>query len=487
MDEVLTDVVVVGGGPGGSTTATLLAKSGHRVVQLEREHHPRHQIGESLLPATVHGVCKLLDVFEDVEAAGFVRKLGGTFRWGRGAEPFTFAFHTTTLKDAGYAYQVERARFDEILFRNAERHGVDTREGVEVLEPIVEDGRVSGVLARGADGVTFAVRAAFVVDASGHGSRLSRHVGTRAYSDFFQNVAVYGYFRDAGRRPAPYEGNIVTSAFKHGWCWFIPLSDGMTSVGAVVDRRHAARIGADREGTLMDFVGECPIVDELLAPAQRITDHPFYGEVRVRKDWSYMTDKLTAPGIVLVGDSACFVDPVFSSGVHLATYGGVLAARTIATALSAEIDEARCLDEFERRYRREFGVWYEFLLGFFDIEQDWDDHFWSARRLLNTTERANEAFINLVAGGGSAAGEFFAEREGLGREFANMIPAVADVGDGARPAQPDAIPETRLNDERVRESRALIAGAVTAPLFEGGLVPSADGLRWAEEAAAAAG
>jgi len=487
MAELVTDVVVVGGGPAGSTAATLLAKSGHRVVQLERERHPRHQIGESLLPSTVHGVCRLLDVFDDVQAAGFVRKRGGTFRWGRRAETYTFAFKSTTLAEADYAFQVERARFDQLLFENARRHGVDGREGVEVLEPIVEDGRVAGVRARDEHGEPLVVRAAFTVDASGHGSRLARHVGRRAYSDFFQNVAVYGYFRGAGRRPAPYEGNVVTSAFEQGWCWFIPLSDELTSVGAVVDRRHADRIGQDRDGALMTFVQACPIVSELLEPAERVSDESMYGQVRVRKDWSYMTDRLTAPGIVLAGDAACFIDPVFSSGVHLATYGGVLAARTIATVLSGELDEASCLQELERRYRREFSVWYDFLLAFFDMQQDWDDHFWTARRLLNTSERANEAFITLIAGGGTAADEFFAVREGLGREFAAMIPAMADAGDGGQPAGADGGVTLRLNDERVRESRALIAGADGAPLFDDGLVPTPDGLRWARPAQVGAG
>src|SRR5215218_220835 len=483
MNELVTDVVVVGGGPAGSTAATMLTKSGHSVVQLEREHHPRHQIGESLLPATVHGICRLLDVFDEVNNAGFVVKRGGTFRWGKRAEPYTFAFRTTTLSDADYAFQVERARFDQILFENARRHGVDAREGIDVLESIVEDGRVVGVRARGEDGEDLTVRAKYVIDASGHGSRLARHVGVRAYSDFFQNVAVYGYFRGAGRRPAPYEGNVITAAFEQGWCWFIPLADGLTSVGAVVDRGHAGRIGKDREGALMEFLQACPIVNELLETAERVDDDSMYGEVRIRKDWSYMSDRLTAPGIVLAGDAACFIDPVFSSGVHLGTYGAVLAARTVSTALAGEVDEASCLQELERRYRREFSVWYDFLLAFFDVDHDWDDNFWTARKLLNTSERGNEAFINLIAGGATAPEEFFSAREGLGGEFDAMIPAIADVGEGARAAAPDASPMTRLNDARVRESRALIAGADDIPLFEDGLVPTADGLRWMQPAA----
>jgi halogenation protein CepH len=477
MNQQHADVVVVGGGPGGSTAATLLAKAGHSVIQLEREHHPRHQIGESLLPSTIHGVCRMLDVLDEVEAAGFTVKRGGTFRWGRRGEPWTFTFKSTTLAQADYSFQVERARFDQILFENARRHGVDCREGIDVLELITDDGRPSGVIARDADGNQLVIRARFVVDASGHASRLARHVGTKVYSDFFKNVAVYAYFNGAGRRPAPYQGNIVTSAFEQGWCWFIPLSDELTSVGAVVDRSHAARIGVDRERALVEFVEACPIISELLEGAERVADG-MYGEVRIRKDWSYLTDHLAAPGMLLVGDAACFVDPVFSSGVHLSTYGGVLAARTINTMLAGELDEDECLREFERRYQREFAVWYEFLLGFFDMEQDWDGYFWEARRVLNTAEHANEAFINLIAGAGTAPEEFFASRRGLGDEFARLVDTVADVGNGT-PAPSGGGAATRLLDRRVHEGRELTRGVPsTAPLFEDGLVATTDGLRW---------
>jgi FAD-dependent halogenase len=452
----------------------VLARAGHDVVLLEREHHPRHQIGESLLPSTIHGACRLSGASEAVHAAGFVPKLGGTFRWGRRTEPWSFRFATTTLAEAGYAFQVERARFDQILFENARRQGVDAREGVEAIGVIRDGDRLAGIKAVDANGKPLLVNAQYVVDASGHGSRLAREVGTKVYSEFFRNVAVYGYFRNAGRMPAPRQGNIMTAAFDNGWCWFIPLSDELTSVGAVIDRDHAGPIGRDREAALLDFTSRCPVVSELLADAERVTEG-MYGEVRVRKDWSYLNDSLVAPGALLVGDAACFIDPVFSSGVHLATYGGVLAARTIATALAGDIAESQCMLEFERRYRREFSVWYEFLLAFFDLNQDWDGYFWKARNLLRTGERGNEPFIRLIAGGGSAPGDFFAAREGLGDEFEGMIPVLNDeTPEGA--SDPDIM---RLNNQRTLESRQLIAGGTDAPLFDDGLVPTADGLGWA--------
>jgi FAD-dependent halogenase len=485
MDELVTDIVVVGGGPAGSTAATLLARAGNDVLLLERETHPRHQIGESLLPATIHGVCKLLGVWDKVHAAQFVPKRGGTFRWGRELDPWTFSFSMATLGAADYAFQVERARFDALLFEHAREEGVDAREGVEVLDPLVEDGTVVGVMVRDAGGRELRVRSSYVVDASGHESRLARHAGKRIHSQFFQNVAVYGYYRGAGRVPPPNAGNIVTSAFENGWCWFIPLSESLTSVGAVVDHRHARAIGEDRERALEGYARECPLIRDLLEPAVREREG-MYGEVRVRKDWSYSNERLHMPGMLLIGDAACFIDPVFSSGVHLATYGGVLAARTINGIVGGE-DPERCLSEFTRRYRREFRLFYDFLVAFYDVDQEWDDYYWAARKTLQTDERANEAFIRLVAGGASAPGDFFRERMGIGKAFSELIRAASasDDDEGTMPEQLDGGgaaegPDlAQLNRARSMEARNLMGvGDETQPLFADGMVPSSDGLRW---------
>src|SRR5438093_1553406 len=134
------DCIVIGGGPGGSTVATLVAKQGYRVLLLEREHFPRYHIGESLLPATVHGICAMLGVSDEVHAAGFVRKYGGTLRWGRNGDPWSFQFSEAHLLPGrpDFAYQVERSKFDHILLRNAARHGVEVREGHAVHDVIFD-------------------------------------------------------------------------------------------------------------------------------------------------------------------------------------------------------------------------------------------------------------------------------------------------------------------------------------------------------------
>src|SRR5688572_2739558 len=135
------DVVVIGGGPGGSTAGALIAKQGHRVLLVEREKFPRYQIGESLLPSTVHGVCDLLGVREEVINAGFTYKRGACMRWGKRPEPWVFEFSkSAVLQGAGadYAFQVERSKFDDILLRNAKRSGVDVREEHQVTEILSE-------------------------------------------------------------------------------------------------------------------------------------------------------------------------------------------------------------------------------------------------------------------------------------------------------------------------------------------------------------
>src|SRR5262249_25068520 len=153
---------------------------------------------------------------------------------------------------------------------------------------------------------------------------------------------------------------ILCAAFDDGWFWYIPLSPTLTSVGVVVSKSAAEAIKHGRERAFYEFMSRCQIIRDHLCDARRVTEGP-YGEFRIRKDYSYCNTRFYRNGLVLIGDAACFVDPVFSSGVHLATYAGLLAARSINTALDSALPHSRCFDEFEMRYRREFGNFYRFL------------------------------------------------------------------------------------------------------------------------------
>lgn len=421
------DLIVVGGGPAGSTLATFVAMRDHKVLLLERDRFPRHQIGESLLPSTIHTICPLLGISEEIENANFVRKHGGIFRWGKNAEPWYFQF-----KDAnslwgpwGYAYQVRRAEFDDILLRNAAKKGVDVRQGHTVTGVIEEDGRVVGVRFTDEQGREHAARARFVADSSGNTTRISEKVGKREYSKLFRNVALYTYFKGAKRSPAPHAGSIVCEAFDEGWFWFIPISDELTSVGAVVFREHIDKIKQEPHAAMTRFIGKTRFVKDLLADAKPETEG-IYGEYRVRRDWSYCNTRFTAPGVVLVGDAACFVDPVFSTGVHLATYSALLAARSINTCLDTDIPEERCFNEFEMRYRREFGNVYQFLIAFYNQHLNSRDYFEHAHGVLSADmqeEAANQAFVRLVSGVSTTGEPFHSDFQGMAKAKADAYSA----------------------------------------------------------------
>jgi halogenation protein CepH len=467
------DLIVIGGGPGGSTLAALVAMLGHRVLLLEKEKLPRYQIGESLLPATVTGLAKLLGIKEEIDSAGFPRKAGGTFRWGTNPEPWSFSFDAVPelgIAD-GYSYQVERYKFDNMLLENAKRKGVDVRQECPVLDLIQEGGRFVGVTYLNRAGERCVARARFIGDVSGNTGGFHRYVGERIFSKFFQNVALFGYFEGGQRQPAPRQGNIICAAFKRGWFWYIPLSDRLTSVGAVIAKEEAEVIKRGHEEAYMQLISECPLIQDYLSQATRVKEG-IYGKLRIRKDYSYQNTRFWRPGLFLVGDAACFIDPLFSSGVHLATYSALLAARSINTLLQGGScpSEEQCFTEYEQRYRREFGIFYQFLLAFYDMHHDEASYFWMARKVLDTEERANEAFVRLVAG--ATSDKFF----GAGQDISNALQK--------DPLSPNS--ETlRLYDDMEHEPRQILSQSVQGanrqpevPLFSDGLIPSEDGLHW---------
>jgi halogenation protein CepH len=486
------DLIVVGGGPGGSTLATLVAMNNHRVLLLERDKFPRYQIGESLLPATVHGICAILGVTEQIKQANFVRKHGGTFLWGKNTQPWTFSFSMSPMlgDSTGYAYQVERSKFDAILLENARHKGVEVKEEHTVTDVISSNGRITGVQYVDKEGKSAIADGSFVADASGHQTPLARVIGDRSYSKFFQNVALHCYFENGKRLPPPNHGNILCASFGNGWFWYIPLSETLTSVGAVIGRERIESLKNGHEQAMAEFIQNCPIIKEHLSSAKRVTEGP-YGQFRVRKDYSYTHSRFWAPGMVLVGDAACFIDPIFSSGVHLATYSALLAARSINTALEGRIEEGRCFTEFERRYRREYSNFYQFLLSFYDTNCDEDSYFWEARKVLNTQEKGNEAFIRLVAGI-SASDEpvykspvdFLTASRAFNELFRGEDNSYLDSAGSGSIERCESEKQTLVHSllSEIAEIQAVAGGKSyntrQRPLFAGGLVPTADGLRW---------
>jgi FAD-dependent halogenase len=486
----LFDVVVVGGGPSGSTVAAAVALRGYRTLVLESERFPRYQIGESLLPSTVHGVCRLIGAADAVAQAGFVRKRGGTFRWGANPEPWTFAF-SVSPRMAGptsFSYQVERMKFDKILLDNASRAGAEVREQCAATRIHDEDGRASGVWYVDDRGAEHLARARYVVDASGHRSRIYRSVGgSREYSGFFRNLALFGYFRNGKRLPEPHAGNIFCAAFDEGWFWYIPLSDKLTSVGVVINRELAGEVRGDPEKMLHKMIGECPSIAEFLAGAERVTEGE-YGKVRVRQDYSYHHSRFWRPGFILVGDAACFVDPVFSSGVHLATHGALLAGRSLNSVLDGILDEETAFREFESRYRHEYQVFYEYLMSFYAMNVDKESYFWEARKITKSNHTELEAFADLV--GGVSSGDISLSKDGAvmaqrvrseSRELETAVQQIVASGSDS------VIPLLKASVFRqaMQESEKVLVRAQLGAEFDGerplggsGLISSADGLSW---------
>jgi halogenation protein CepH len=231
------------------------------------------------------------------------------------------------------------------------------------------------------------------------------------------------------------------------------------------------------------------MISDYLKGAERVTEGE-YGELRVRKDYSYANTKFWRPGMVLVGDAACFIDPIFSSGVHLATYSALLAARSINSVLAGKIDEQAAFREFEERYRREFGAFYEFLVAFYDMHVSESSYFWSAKKITKNTSSELESFVELV--GGVSSGEAaLVEADALAKRFkdrssefaAAVDDLVADKEQGkeqglARMLELTVVQQAVSEGSQV-QARALLGEAVVeGPLFDGGLVPSGDGYFW---------
>jgi flavin-dependent dehydrogenase len=345
-----TDAVVIGGGPAGSSAAIVLAERGYRVVQLEKSRHPRFHIGESLLPANLP-LFERLGVAEEVRAIG-MRKWGAEFvsPWhgGRGE---TFNFEDGWNKALPFAYQVRRSQFDEILIRRSARQGAGVFEGcrvrdVEWLPEGHPDGMRMRVEAEHEDGSTASWLARYVIDASGRDTFLGNRLNTKHRNAKHNSAALFGHFRHAERYPEEKRaGNISIYWFEHGWFWFIPLSDGVTSVGAVVWPYYMKSRQVPVRQFFLDTIALC-------APlAARLTRAELVSDVEATGNYSYACSQSHGPGYVLVGDAFTFIDPMFSSGVLLAMVNGVAAAEALDTCLRQPEHAAAALRKFDRVVR----------------------------------------------------------------------------------------------------------------------------------------
>ncbi|HYA47005.1 MAG TPA: NAD(P)/FAD-dependent oxidoreductase [Burkholderiales bacterium] len=337
--EYRCDVLVIGGGPGGSTISAFLAQRGWRVVLLEKEHHPRFHIGESLLPLNMP-LLERLGVLDQVDRIGLV-KPGAEFN-DEGYPPAVYYFANAMDKSFPSAYEVRRSEFDNLLLRNSAAKGTDVREGVKVTEVEFRRGSTSLVHAVDERGGAQLWETRFLVDASGRETFLANRFKIKSRNPVHNSSAIFGHFEGAVRRPGRDEGNISVYWFDHGWYWMIPLRDGAMSVGAVCWPYYMKSRKVSVDQFLLDTIALCPAI------AERLKNAKLMAPALATGNFSYRATRMTGDGYLMVGDAYAFIDPVFSSGVFLAMNSAELGAQVVDEALRKGNVSAQSLRRYEK-------------------------------------------------------------------------------------------------------------------------------------------
>ncbi len=379
------DVLVAGGGPAGATIAALLAERGHRVILVEKDHHPRFHIGESLLPHNLP-LLDRLGVRAEVEKTS-MPKHGIEFVSPFHGKSVRYHFANALDKRFPYSFQVRRSTFDHILLKNAAAKGAAVVEGCRVTAVDFPENSHPRITARHEDGQTQEWTAGFVVDASGRDTLLAAQLGVKERNPRNSSAAIFGHFTNARRLPGKAEGNITIVWFDHGWFWFIPLSDGTTSVGAVCPPEFFKNRDTDLPGFFSNIIASCPEI------ADRLKDAQLCGEVTATGNYSYGAKRASGRNFIMVGDACAFIDPVFSTGVYLAMTTAFAGADAVDACLRAPARSKRVLRRYDAATRKGLGsfTWFIYRIR----EPAMRNLFMSPRNWF----RMEEAVLSLLAGG----------------------------------------------------------------------------------------
>lgn len=350
------DVLVIGGGPAGTTIASLLAQKGHDVCLLEKTHHPRFHIGESLLPMNLP-ILEKLGVLGQVDGIG-IKKYAAEFNsLITFPEQDIFYFAKAANKNHPYAYEVRRSEFDEVLFNNCQQKGVAALEGMTVIDAELH-AATKKLQVRDEQGVEHEFTGHYLIDASGRDTVLARQLNSKQKNSQHPMAAIFGHFHDVERRVGKDEGNISIYWFQHGWVWMIPLKDGVMSVGCVCWPDYLKT----RDTSLNEFFQQT--LQLVPAISKRMKNAQLDGNAQATGNYSYHSSIMAGDGFLLIGDAYAFVDPVFSSGVYLAMQSATRGADLVDQLIDNSQHCKKLIDQFESAIKQEINAFCWFIYRF---------------------------------------------------------------------------------------------------------------------------
>ena len=382
------DAIIIGGGPGGSTVASLLAARGRSVLLLERERFPRFHIGESLLPYN-WPIFEELGVLPALEAAGFPRKTGAQFHLGNGRKSLKLVFREGRFTEQAQTFQVERSTFDHLLLKNAATKGADVREGWQFqrFEQLPDRVRVD---ATDPVGAKHSLEARFLVDASGRGNVTGNQEGLRVIHPNLKKLALFGHYTGVALDAGEKAGDTIVVRLADKWFWLIPISTTKVSVGCVLDCAEFAAAKTPPEELFHRIAATSPVLCERMKAAQLV------GEFHTTSDFSYYNRRLTGPRLLRVGDAAGFMDPIFSAGVFLAMFSGKLAAETVDACLRRPFGTGWRLARYERRTFSALRFYWEMVEQYYT--KPFMELFLEPRELWSIPAAVNAALAGELSG-----------------------------------------------------------------------------------------